>query len=321
MALKSRNVAIAATFAFIAWGLATGWMPTLRYVGYAFTTGFCFALLAIAALTLLSSRPVQQDHDNIRKRVPRTAAFINPVIWKSDTAWLARRDSYNPVSLYPSSYIISNALDGLLEWLLRDFIASWYGNITRKPNFIHEVDRAIRSALINIRNKLLPLDIVEIAVSRFVPIVTDHLKEFYEAERAIRGKNLNRNVTESEELDLAIAGRYKDGKLHPAASLAYSDLKLVQQEHLRKIVARLLPMILPESLIGSRAASVLLREILACAVMAPLMQLLSDPDVWNQLMEVYVWIKDLRHTGSCTECVRDELCSKIGRLCESCGLL
>ena len=320
MALKSRNVAIAATIAFIAWGLATGWMPILKYLGYAFTTGFCFAVLSIAALILLSSRPTQ-DYDSIRKRAPRTAAFIDPVVWKSDTAWLARRDNYSAVSLYPSSYIISNALDGLLDWLLRDFIASWYGNITRKPNFINEVDRAIRVALINIKNKLLPLDFVEIVVLRFVPIVTNHLKEFYEAERAIRGKNLNRNVTESEELDLAIAGRYRDGKLHPAASLAYSDLKLVQQEHSRKIVARLLPMILPENLIGSRVVSVLLREILACAVMAPLMQLLSDPDVWNQLMEVYVWIKDSRHTGSCTECGRDELCSKIGRLCESYGLL
>lgn len=290
MALKSRNVAIAATFAFIAWGLATGWMPALRYLGYAFATGFCVALLSIAALTLLSSRPTQ-DYDSIGERAPRTAAFIDPAVWKSDTAWLARGDSYDPISLYPSSYIISNALDGLLDWLLRDFIASWYSNITRKPNFMHEIDRAVRDALINLKNKLLPLDVVEIMVSRFVPIVTDHLKEFYEAERAIRGKNLNRSVTESEELDLAIAGRYRDGKLHPAASLAFSDLKIVQQEHLREIVARLLPMILPENLIGSRVVSVLLREILACAVMAPLMQILSDPDIWNQLMEVYVWIK------------------------------
>ena len=305
MALKSHKVATAAIFAFIAWGLVTAWVPTLKYIVYAFTIGFSVALLSIAALILLSSRRIQ-DYDSIRERAPRTAAFVDPIVWRSDTAWLARRDCYNPVSLYPSSYIISGALDNLLEWLLRDFIGSWYGNITREPNFIHEVDRAVRVALINVSNKLLPLDVVEIVVLRFVPIVTDHLKEFYEAERAIRGKNLNRSITESEELDLAIAGKYRDGKLHPAASLAYSDLKLVQQEHLREIVARLLPTILPETLIGSRVVSVLLREILACAVMAPLMHLLSDPDMWNQLMAVYVWIKELRHTGSCAECVRDE---------------
>ena len=294
MTLKSRDVAIAATLAFIAWGLVTGWVPTLRYIGYAFTTGFCLALLSIAALILLSSRPIQ-DYDNLRERAPRTAAFIDPVVWKSDTAWLAKRDNYNPTPLYPSSYIISNALDSLLEWLLRDFIASWYRNITRNPNFVHEVDRAVRAALINVKNRLSPLDLTEIAVLRFVPIVTDHLKDFYEAERAIRGKNLNRNVTESEELDLAIAGKYKNGRLHPAASLAFSDLKIVQQEHLRKIVARILPMILPENLIGSRIVSVLLKEILACAVVAPLMQILSDPDVWNQLIEVYVRVKEISH--------------------------
>jgi sorting nexin-25 len=320
MALKSRDVVIAATCAFIAWGLATGWVPTLRYLGYAFTTGFCFALLSITALIFLSSRNTQ-DYDSIRERTPRTAVLIDAATWENDRAWLARRDSYKPTSLYPSSYIISNALDSILEWLFRDLITSWYSSITRNPNFVHEVDRAVRAALINVRNRLLPLDVVEVVVSRFVPIVTDHLKEFYEAERAIRGKNLNRNVTESEELDLAIAGKYRDGNLHPAASLAYSDPKIVQQEHLREIVARLLPEILPENLIRSRVVSVLLREILACAVMAPLMQLLSDPDIWNQLMEVYVRAMDPFHMMPCAESVRDELCSKIGRRCESYGML
>ena len=291
MALKSRDVTIAVIFTFIAWGLVTGWVPTLRYLGYAFTIGFCSALLSMAALILLSSRPLQ-DYDSTRGRAPRNAALIDPVIWKTDTAWLNKRESYNPRSLYPSSYVISDALDTLLEWLLRDFVLSWYRNITGSPHFVHEVDRAVRAALINIQNRLLPLDVIEISVSRLVPIVTDHLRGFYGAERAIRGKNLNRNVTESEELDLAIAGKYQDGKLHPAASLAYSDLKIVQQEHLRKLVARILPVILPNELVGSRAVSVLLTEILACAVMAPLMQLLSDPDIWNQLMEVYVWIKE-----------------------------
>lgn len=310
MALISRDVAIAASFTFIAWGLATGYVPTLRYLGYAFAIGFGCAVLSIAALVLLSSRPIQDD-DSIQARAPQTAAFIDPVVWKTDTTWIARRESYQPRSLYPSSYIISDALDNLLTWLLRDFVASWYNHITGKPDFVHEVDRAIRAALINVQNRLLPLDVVDLAVSRLVPIVTDHLRVFDEAERAIRGKNLNRNVTESDELDLAIAGKYQNGKLHPAASLAYSDLKSVQQEHLREIVARLLPAILPPNLIGSRVVSVLLREILACAVMAPLMQILSDPDIWNQLMQIYVRGAEFHHRRSYTNDFRDKRCSKI----------
>ena len=183
--------------------------------------------------------------------------------------------------------MISDSLDGLLDCILRDYVSSWYSKISPSSNFVNEIERAVRTALLNISDRLFAIDIVEIAVSRIVPLVTAHLKEFYEAERIVRGRNLNRNVTESEELNMAIAGKYRDGKLHPAASLAYSDLKLVQQEHLRSIVVRLLPEVLPENMIKSRAVSVLIKEIVSCAVLAPLMQMLSDPDTWNQLMEAY----------------------------------
>ena len=134
---------------------------------------------------------------------------------------------------------------------------------------------------------MLEKDLVDIAVSRIVPIVTTHLKDFGLAEQAIRGKALNRNVTESEELDLAIAAKYRDGKLHPAASLTFSDTKLVQQEHLRKILVRVLPEVLPDDVVQSRAVLVLVKEIVACAVLFPLMQILADGDTWNQSMEAY----------------------------------
>ena len=287
MALKARDVAIAAFLGFVAWGFVTSWAPVLRYIGYAFVAGLSTALIAIGAIVLLSSRQ-KQDGVQWSSRPPRTLAFVAPQAWKEETKWLSDRAVYKKAPLYPPSFVISDSLDGLLDWLLRDFITVWYSNITTSPKFVNEVDRAIRTALISISDKIFGVDIVEIAVLRIVPIVTRHLKEFYDAERAIRGKHLNRNVTESEDLDLAIAGKYRDGKLHSAASLAYSDTKLVQQDYLRKIVVRLLPEVLPESMIGSRAVSVLIKEIVSCAVLAPLMQMLSDPDTWNQLMEAYV---------------------------------
>lgn len=292
MALRSRDVAIASILAFIVWGLATSWVPTLRYLGYSFVGGLLFATSSIIALILLSSR-TRQDTDIPYQGIPRNAAFTSSKLWNGETAWLSAKANYNPVTLYPSSMLISSALDDILKWLLRDFIASWYGTITRSPNFINEVDRGIRAALVDIQERAIAVDIIEVAVSRIAPIVTGHLKKFYEAERAIRGKNLNRNVTESEELDLAIAGRYQDGRLHSAASLTYSDMKIAQQEYLRKIVARLLPKVLPESMIRSKAVSVLLKEIMACAIFAPLMHILSDPDTWSQLMEAYVLPKGM----------------------------
>lgn len=297
MALKSRDVAIAAFSGFVAWGFITSWAPILRYIGYAFVAGLSTTLLAIGTIVLSSFRKKQNGLPS-SIRPARTLAFVAPQMWKGEIAWLSSRAVYKKTPLYPSSFVISDSLDSLLDRVLRDFVTAWYSNITRSPSFVNEVDRAIRTALISIRDRIFGVDIVEIAVSRIVPIITRHLKEFYEAERAIRGKHLNRNVTESEDLDLAIAGKYRDGRLHPAASLTYSDTKLVQQEYLRRIVVRLLPEVLPEDMIGSRAVSVLIKEIVSCAVLAPLMQMLADPDTWNRLMEAYVLITTISLTPS-----------------------
>ena len=286
MALRARDVFIAAFIAFVAWGFLISWAPILRFLGYAFTAGALTTFLAISALALLSTRK-KQDVGRLARRPPRIAAFVAPEAWKEETEWLSTKAIFRRTPLYPPSFMISDSLDGLLDSILRDYVTSWYSKISPSSNFVNEIERAIRTALINISDRLFVVDIVEVAVSRVVPLITAHLKDFYEAERTVRGKNLNRNITESDELDIAIAGKYRDGKLHSAASLAYSDLKLVQQEYLRSTVVRLLPEVLPESMIKSRAVSVLIKEIVSCAVLAPLMQMLSDPDTWNQLMEAY----------------------------------
>jgi sorting nexin-25 len=111
-------------------------------------------------------------------------------------------------------------------------------------------------------------------------------------------------------LDLAIAGKYKDGKLHPAASLAYADTKLVQQEYLRNLTKDLLPRLLPENVIASRAVGVIIKELVSCAVLSPVMQLLSDPDTWNQVMEAYVRGSEPRFILVNADTHRDEPCCK-----------
>ncbi|KAH0051551.1 intermediate filament, regulator of G-protein signaling, partial [Aureobasidium melanogenum] len=75
------------------------------------------------------------------------------------------------------------------------------------------------------------------------------------------------------------------GKLHPAAALAFSDTKLLQQTHLRRLVAKILPLVMPEYMKTSAAVTTLVKEIVACAVLTPIVLMLSDPDFFNQLIE------------------------------------
>ncbi|KAI2628802.1 PXA domain-containing protein [Hypoxylon sp. NC1633] len=285
MALKGRDVGIAGVVCFIAWGYATSWFPAIRWAGYAFVSGAIVSLLA-SLLLLLTSRGSTYSQRNRTSR-PNGVNFAGPRSWNKETTALRVRQTYTKTPLYPESPAVSRALDDLLELIVRDFVESWYSNISKSPVFSNQVDKAIRHALVKIRDRLFETDLVEVVTSRIVPILTAHVRDFYDAERAVRGRKLNRDVTESEELDLAIAAKYKDGKLHPAASLAYSDTKLVQQDHLRHTITRILPKVLPSNLLDSRAVLSIIREIVSCAVLFPTFQLLSEPDTWNQLMENY----------------------------------
>ncbi|CAI4219430.1 unnamed protein product [Parascedosporium putredinis] len=120
--------------------------------------------------------------------------------------------------------------------VIRDFVASWYSRISTDPSFVNEVDNVIRELLLNLENRLRTIDLGDLIAARLIPIFTAHFRDFNAAEISVRGRKLNRLVTESEELDLAIASKYRDGKLHSAVSLTFSDPKLIQQDYLRSLV-------------------------------------------------------------------------------------
>lgn len=281
MALKRRDAVLAGVAYFIAWGYAVSCFSTLRWVGYAFVAGIVISLLSLIAALILTT---QHPHSDRQPR-PTRVAFLSSQRWHAEAEALRQRQAYHREPLDPSFPQASRALDELLELILRDFVRSWYSHISRNPIFEHEVDKAIRQALLSLVDSLRNKDLADVVTSRFVPILTAHFHDFYEAEKSVRGKKLNRSVTESEELDLAIASKFRDGKLHPAASLSFPDTKMVQQDYLRTLVGRLLPRLLPKRLLSSRAVSIVVREIVGCAVLFPVVQLLGDPDTWNQLIE------------------------------------
>ncbi|GAQ41332.1 intermediate filament protein [Aspergillus tubingensis] len=287
MALKHRDYVLLGIGAFIAWGLAVKWLPILRYLGYALVLGAFLSSAVLFALVLLTIRSPNDAVASSPSPTNPRVAFLARHHWDQETQAFKSRSIYNPHSLYPQSFIVSEGIDELLSFATRDFIASWYQHISPNPTFVNEVDHTIRTAIGNLRDRLLTEDLVSLVVSRIFPVLTSHLKEFEVAERLVRGRNLTRNVTESEELDIAIASKYREGNLHPAAMLSLSDQKLLEQEYLRKIAVGLLPQLFPESVLNSRIVSVLIREIVACAVLFPLVSVLSDPDTWNQLMEAY----------------------------------
>ncbi|KAK2731980.1 Intermediate filament protein [Myotisia sp. PD_48] len=270
--------------ALVTWGLLARWSPFVRYVGYAFTAGVFFSFLSIATylLTTVRKSTVRTEATNISSR---PIAFLSLDEWQTDSSGFRQKIDGQVSPLYPSSSIVSSALDDLLHLAIRDFILVWYKNISRNEKFAGELEYSIRYAIKRFGERLSQQDLADLLVSRILPLVATHLKAFDQAERLVRGKNLSRNVTESEELDIAISSRYRDGKLHPAASTALPDRNYAQENHLRKIIATVLPKLLPPIVVKSRSTSVLIRELLVSGLLVPLITTFADPDTWNQFLE------------------------------------
>ena len=286
MLLSRKNVLLASFVAFVAWGLAVQRLPVLRFIGYAFVAGCLLTIVLILVAVLTLSRPRAALSSDLPQSA-KSPIFLAPEKWPIETSRYQSTLTYTTKPLYDTSFVVSQALDGLLNLAMRDFVLSWYVNISRSTSFANQVDKNIRGALAEIRDRVIGEDVMNIIVTCLVPIVTAHLRDCDQAERLVKGRSLSRDITDSDELDLAIAAKYKDGRLHPAASLAYSDTKMVEQEHLRKLVVRILPEVVSEDVIASRAVSVLIKEIVSCAVLFPVLQLLKDPDTWNQIVENY----------------------------------
>lgn len=278
-------IAVAVPLSYIVWGYLTFWLPRIHLLPYAFVAGVIATFIGCAAVIGLTSNHNSEDEYEQAARVG--AAFAGPEAWNDATSWLAASREYRKKSLWPTIPTISKSIDEVLAWVYRDFVTAWYANISRTPTFVNEIDRAIKGAFWTIRGRLEEQDMIKVAVSKFVPIITSHLRNFHDAEVAVRGKDLSKSMTESEELDLAIASKYKDGKLHPAASLTFSDTKVIQQEYMRRLIKKLLPKVLPAHFIASKAVCVLIEEIVSCAILVPVMIILSSPDTWNQIMEAY----------------------------------
>lgn len=242
-----------------------------------------FVLIVVLGYVLDSSLPSRTF------RSPSAAhplAFSTPAAWQAVTIrsqWSHRPPQSLP-PLYPESPMISGAINEILILIVRDFVLTWYRDISSSPSFPTAVSAMLHGALGRLLSRLSSADSSSILVKRVLPKITTHVERFQESEIALRGAGLERQLTESEELDMLLASRYasKGGKLHPAIdNLSSGFTKQAEENHLKSLLDRILPLILPANEARSKALCVVVREIIACSILYPLMDILTDPDYWN----------------------------------------
>jgi len=221
----------------------------------------------------------------------RPLAFSTPAAWQALTTrsqW-SRNDRPTLTPLVPEAPQLSRALNDIISLIVRDFVQSWYQDISSSPSFPQAVTALIHQSLQKLRDRAEVADVPAFLVRRVVPKITAHVEQFRQSEIALRGADLERRLTQSDELDILLANKYAargSGKLHPAIqNLSTTFTRQTEEMHLRKLVDQILPFIIPENGAKSRALTIVVREILVCTVLYPLVDMVSDPDFWNQSID------------------------------------
>ncbi|GAA5809018.1 hypothetical protein MFLAVUS_002420 [Mucor flavus] len=186
---------------------------------------------------------------------------------------------------------IQDSFDQLMQLVVRDFIQSWFIKITgqiTEQSLPYAVDHIIRSAAAEISNRLENTDLLLVILNKIIPKVTSHISEFHMAEISLRGKSLERSVTQSDELDLLLASRFRHGKLHGALTTAAVTTKPTEIAYLRHLIERVLPLVIEKKELQSGPVRVVIREIISNSVLQPVLDMVADPDFWNQTIDTYL---------------------------------
>lgn len=249
----------------------------------------CFIANILVGVAL-DKKPV---HRNALTYAARPLAFSTPAAWQAvltRSNWSQKTpQSLSP--LYPDLPVVSSTLNDIMIFVVRDFVLTWYKDISSSPSFPTAVSSVLHDSLERLLQTTATVDLSALLVKRILPKVTTHIEQFRQSEVALRGAALERRLTQSEELDTLLASRYagKGGKLHPAVeNLSSTFTKQNEEIHLRTIAERMLSHVLPEQEAQSKALRIVVREILVCAVLYPIMDMVSDPDFWNRMIEQVV---------------------------------
>jgi sorting nexin-25 len=227
-------------------------------------------------------------------RAARPFAFSTPAAWQAvltRSKWSQNTPPSFPL-LYPDAPELSTALNEIINVVVRDFVSSWYKDISNSPAFPSAVSSVIHASLEQLVDRAAGIDVSSLVVKRILPKVTAHIEQFRQSEIALRGAGLERRLTQSEELDLLLASRYAakgEGKLHPAIeNLSTTFTRQTEEMHLRQLVDKALPLILPQRESRSKALRIVVREIVVCSILYPVVEMIADPDFWNKAIDQVV---------------------------------
>lgn len=249
---------------------------------------FLFTCILTVALGFAATYAVALRQPTSAPSLPRKLKFATPAAFESlklRYQWECELPITRNALLSSLPEAVNARIDRFLSLILQHYIIAWFKPLTstRAPRaFPRAVEDTIRFSITALLTRATTLDWPTILVSEVLPQVTSHVSHFKEAGGVTA-------TSQDAEADIIMSKKYASllpgGKLHPAVDVASSNTRPAEERYLRQVFSRILPILLPHEESTSSAVAVIVREVLASTVCVPLVDTLSEPDFWNQMIE------------------------------------
>ncbi|XP_020288174.1 sorting nexin-25-like [Pseudomyrmex gracilis] len=226
----------------------------------------CSSLLIgplIMILINIALSPKHQTGSGTVKIVAEMDAFRN-MLMKGHEATAANIKKH---TRYPMVFtrLVDNALQNLLDLIFQDFVGSWLNSLAfGSEQLLDNMKQDMWGAIQSLHERLSRIDHTKLVVCNIVNKLTFHFEKIRIAQAA---------SSEGEDPVFILSAHL----MSPVAEL----------EYLRKISELYILFLLPRSYSLS-PVKFLLREVLACKILKPAIDLITDPDYINQKILGYI---------------------------------
>ncbi|KAF9973935.1 hypothetical protein BGZ73_002804 [Actinomortierella ambigua] len=158
-----------------------------------------------------------------------------------------------------------------LALLVRDFIQTWYSAVSTDPEFVSSIVDVVIHIARELERRSEEIDWVELLLMDVPAVLKRHYTDYRQA-----AQKLGTSYAPNQTIESIFHG------LQP--HFALKDGQESEKEYLRQLSDELLRVLLPKEEYESDLVRWVVREIFACIVLRSLVELLTEPDMINYIV-------------------------------------
>ncbi|CAG89020.2 DEHA2F07480p [Debaryomyces hansenii CBS767] len=212
-------------------------------------------------------------------------SFVDEEKWSHELHKLYKDTRMLNEPVIEQSFLISETLEDFINLIIKEFIDSWFVQISNSTVFQDSIRQELKYVIRNLHERFTQLDFAKLLVFRILPIIHDHFNHFVKIQHGIRlNGNTSKLPTGSMEYAIAAARQYDRGKVHPGVTVSMNSNDVNEKKHLRNKVDSILPHLLSPEENTNKAGTSLVKEIISCTILSRVIHLLGDGDFYNLLI-------------------------------------